>query len=88
MAIHVSPGGWPPGVHEPPDNARAAEADLQGFELQELSEWFADLKSAAAGLELKIRVRLELRGGERPVDEVIAQLNALLAQVSDNLKLA
>jgi hypothetical protein len=41
---------------------------------------------AAVGLELKVRGRIELGGAVRP-EKVVAQLNAMLGEMSGELKL-
>jgi hypothetical protein len=47
----------------PQNNQRVAAAYLQTHELQDLVEKIAEIKSAAAGIELKFKVQIEL-GGE------------------------
>jgi len=43
--------------------------------------------TAAAGLDLKLRLRMELEKGGEASPETIAEINALLAEISSDLKL-
>lgn len=71
----------------PRNNQRVATAYLQTHELQELADKIAEIKSAAAGVDLKFKVQIELGGESQPSDSAIARLNQLLHEISDNLEL-
>ncbi|MBI3795502.1 MAG: ATP-binding protein [Deltaproteobacteria bacterium] len=64
-----------------------AEADLRPNEIQDLADQVAAIAKAAVGLDLKFRLRVELGGGSRPSDEVVASINQLLQEISSNLRL-
>jgi hypothetical protein len=64
-----------------------AEAELQPSEIQDLADQVGELKKAAAGLELKFTVRLEISGPGMSDESVVAKLNDLLKAVSDQLQL-
>ncbi len=68
-------------------NQLVASAELQTHELQELADKIAELKSAAAGIDLKFKVQIEMGGESRPPEEAIEQINELLQEISENLKL-
>ena len=64
-----------------------AEADLRLNEIQDLADAVANIGQAAVGFDLKFRLRLELRGASRPPDDVVTNINLLLQEISDNLRL-
>jgi len=64
-----------------------AEAELRLNELQDLADSIAYIRQAAVGFELKFRLRLELSGASRPPNDVVAKINLLLQDISDNLRL-
>ena len=66
---------------------RVAAAYLETHELQDLLEKIAELKSAAAGIELKFKVQIEIGGESQPSDDAIARLNQLLQEISEKLDL-
>ncbi len=68
-------------------NRLIASAELQTHEIQELGEKIAEIKNAAAGIDLKLNVQIELGGESQPSDDAIARINQLLQDISDNLKL-
>ncbi|MBN1139681.1 MAG: ATP-binding protein [Anaerolineae bacterium] len=78
------PVGAPPPPPPPPPGVRVAEADLETYQLQDLAEVVSDLKTAAAGHELKIHVRFELGG--HPSGEVVAKIDGLLQEVDPEFK--
>ena len=71
----------------PRNNQRVATAYLQTHELQELADKIAEIKSAAAGVDLKFKVQIDLGGESQPSDSAIARINQLLHEISDNLEL-
>lgn len=71
---------------KPRNNQRVAAAYLQTHELQDLVEKIAEIKSAAAGIDLKFKLQIEI-GGSQLSDDAIARLNQLLKEISENLDL-
>jgi hypothetical protein len=65
-----------------------AEADLRPNEIQDLAEQLPDIRRVAGATNLKIHVRLELDGrGTSPGQDLVANLNAVLARISKGLLL-
>ena len=63
-----------------------AEGDLRPSEIQDLAEQISDIRRAAAPLEMKFRLRVELdTGGEPLPSDTRAALNELLRKVSKAL---
>jgi hypothetical protein len=73
----------PPAGHDEhfvlkPD-ALVAEAELRPNEIQDFAEQLAEIRKAAGGLDLKLRLKLELDGrGKSPTRDIVAKLNDLL----------
>lgn len=65
---------------------RVAAAYLEAHELQDFVERIAEIKSAAAGTDLKFKLQIEI-GDSQPSDDVIARLNQLLQEISEKLDL-
>lgn len=64
-----------------------AEADLRPGQIQDLADQVAEITKAAAGLDLKFHLRIELGGPSRPSNDVIARMSQLLQEISSDLKL-
>ena len=71
----------------PKPDVVAATADLRPNQVQDLAEQMAELIKATAGHGLRFHLRIELGGASRPPDAVIANVNALLREISDTLTL-
>jgi hypothetical protein len=67
---------------------RAAEAELQTHEIQDLAEQIADLRSAASGYGLRVHVRIEVGGDTPPPDDIVTKVNEVLGQIKDDLQLS
>ena len=65
-----------------------AEAMLLANGIQDLADEIPELLQAAVGHDLKFRLRVEFGGETRPDAGAVEQINALLAQVSEELKLS
>ena len=65
-----------------------AEAPLEANGIQDLAEQIPGITQAAVGSKLKFNVRIELGGETAPDPAVVEKINALLSEVSDDLKLA
>ena len=65
-----------------------AEASLEAGGIQDLAEQIPALSLAAVGTSLTFNIRIELGGDTPPNPEAIEAINALLTQVSEELKLS
>jgi hypothetical protein len=72
---------------QPTPGVLVAEADLRLNEIQDLADSIANIGQAAVGFDLKLHLRLELRGASRPSNDVVTKINLLLQEVSEKLKL-
>lgn len=70
---------------EPRRDVLVAEADLRTNQIQDLAEHVADIARAAVGEDLKFHLRIELGGGNKPSNDVVAKINEILKNVSDRL---
>ena len=64
-----------------------AEAALEANGIQDLADQIPEIAKAAIGNSLKFNVRIELGGDELPDSGVIDEINSILLEVSDELKL-
>ena len=64
-----------------------AEAPLEANGIQDLADQIPEIAQAAVGSELKFNVRIELGGDTAPDPAVVEKINALLSEVSEDLKL-
>ncbi len=78
-------GGVP--LPPPPTGVHIAEAAIEPDQIQDLAEKLPDLLHAAAGLELRLRLRVELGGDPPPSDEKLEEVRALLEEICPELKL-
>ena len=89
----VVPAGDTTGARgrQPDKTARpgllAAEAILEANGIQDLADQIPEITKAAIGNDLKFSVRVEFGGEEPPSAEAVDRFNALLADVSDTLRL-
>jgi hypothetical protein len=67
--------------------AKAATAELETNEIQDLSDVVLDIKKAAAGQKLRFKVTVELGEGSNVPQGVVDQINALLAKIRAGWKL-
>ena len=65
-----------------------AEAVLEANGIQDLADQIPALAKAAVGNDLKFNLRVEFGGEIAPNLEAVEEINALLAEVSDKLKLS
>ena len=80
------PGKEPLPPPPPADGVLTTEATLEAYGIQDLAEQIGAIVKAAAGNNLKIKVRIELGGETAPPADVVTEVNALLAQISDDLR--
>lgn len=64
-----------------------AEADMQDFELQDLAEQVGNLTKAAIDLTLRFHLRVELGPSSQVSEATLVEVNEILAEVSEKLKL-
>ena len=64
-----------------------AEAVLEANGIQDLADQVPEIAKAAVGNDLRFNVRVEFGGEEPPSAEAVDRINALLAEVSDVLRL-
>jgi Protein of unknown function (DUF499) len=90
VKIKLASTPTPPTPPPPPTRPGVfvAESDLRPGQLQDLADQIGEITKAAVGVELKVRIRLELGGKTKPSPEMIAAINEKLASVTDSLKLS
>jgi hypothetical protein len=64
-----------------------AGAVLEANGIQDLADQIPEITRAAIGNDLKFNVRVEFGGKEPPSAEAVERINALLAEVSNMLRL-
>jgi hypothetical protein len=78
----------PPPPPPPGPKSYRAESELSVGEIQNLGEHIADLQSAAAGLNLRVVVRVELTPTTDVAEEQLQKVTGVLGDVSKKLTLA
>ncbi|MCL6450268.1 MAG: hypothetical protein K6T75_03125 [Acetobacteraceae bacterium] len=76
-----------PPPARPKPQSLTAEAHLRVGQLQDLAENLPQIIKAAAGLNLKFHLRVELTADPWPTSQAVKSLNALLRQISEDLQL-
>ena len=71
-----------------PQGSLTAEAELEANGIQDLAEQIPELLAAAVGSSLKFSVRIELGGETVPNEESVEQINSLLSEVTEELRLS
>lgn len=85
VRLQLPAGPPPPPPELGPRRGVSAEADLRSDQIQGLAEQVSALMKAAAGLDLRFRVRVNLEPA--PSRDVLDRLNALLREVAPELEL-
>jgi hypothetical protein len=62
-----------------------ARADLRSNQIQDLADQISDITLAAAGLDLKFNVQVDVSGTNSDSGEAVAKLNQLLGTISKDL---
>lgn len=90
VVLRVPEGGGSGGQEKEDDlkGLLVAEASLLANGIQDLAEEIPALLKAAVGHDLKFRLRVEFGGETRPDAGAVEQVNALLSEVSEELKLS
>ena len=83
----TSGGGGPQPDERKRPGLLTAEAVLEANGIQDLADHVPEIAKAAVGNDLKFSVRIELGGKGPPPSEAVEKINALLADVSDTLRL-
>ncbi len=91
LALQVpAPDDLGPRVPPPPSAAgkrhAAVEADLTAAEIQDLADAVGEVKKAAAGYDLKFRLRIEVGTEDEPPSSVLKAINETLQEVSPALQ--
>ena len=81
------PAEAPPSPTPSPAGRLIAEAELRPNEIQDLADQIGEVVKAAAGLELLVRVRIELGGAERPSPQATEKINEILRAIRDEFQL-
>ena len=80
IKVRVPKGVPSPPPPPPPDGEWVAEADLQPSQIQDLAETMGDLLKAAAGIEIKFHLRVEL--DKNASQQVKQNMNAILEKIA------
>ena len=79
--------GAAPTLQAPASDTRAsAEVALKPNQLQDFVDVLPDILKVTAGLEMSVRLTLEVKGKERPSDKTVATMNKLLEGVAQGLR--
>ena len=70
-----------------PKGLLIAEAVLEANGIQDLADQIPDIAKAAVGNDLRFNVRVEFGGETSPDSEAVEEINKLLSEVSDKLRL-
>ena len=82
----ISVGEGKPDTSKP-KGLLVAEAVLEANGIQDLADQIPDIAKAAVGNDLKFNVRVEFGGETAPDSEAVEEINKLLSEVSDKLRL-
>ena len=63
-----------------------ADVALKPNQLQDFVDVLPDVLKAAAGLEIRFRMSVEIKSKERPADKTVADINKLLQTVDQSLR--
>jgi hypothetical protein len=78
--------GGPSQPAVPDDTRVSPEVVLQANELQDLADVVPDLLRAAAGQALTFSIRITVKGGTRPADDVVTAVNDALKDVAGGIR--
>lgn len=85
--IELPKGDKPlPPFFPPPSNRYYAEAELSPSKIQDLSEKIGEIQAMTAGLDLKLRLRIELQK-DPSKQKNLEQLNKALKEIDERLEL-
>ena len=87
IQIELPKGDKPtPPLFPPPGNRYIAEAELQPSQIQDLSDRIGEIQAITVGLDLKLRLRIELQKDPSKQTK-LEQLNKALKEIDDKLEL-
>jgi hypothetical protein len=87
-AVRLREPAAPPPVPPPqPTGILMAEAALSPAQVQDLADHVGELVRLAAGLNLRLHVRVQVGGPAPPPAEAITRLNRILKEIADDLEL-
>jgi hypothetical protein len=69
-----------------PDTRVSPELALKANQLQDLNDVLPELLRVAAGHELTFKLSVAVKGAQRPKDDVVLAINALLKQVGEGFE--
>ena len=69
-----------------PDTRVSPELVLKANQLQDLNDVLPELLRVSAGHELTFRLSVAVKGTQRPKDDVVVAINALLKQVGEGFE--
>jgi hypothetical protein len=64
-----------------------ARAELRSNQIQDLADQISDITLAAAGLDLRFNVQVEVSGTNSSSADAVAKLNQLLGAIAEDFKL-
>ena len=73
-------------VASPPNIRVSPELVLKANQLQDLNDVIPELLRVAAGHELTFKMSVAVKGSQRPKEEIVQAINALLKQVGEGLE--
>ena len=68
------------------DTRASGEVALKSNQLQDFVDVMPEILKATAGMEIRFRLAVEIRGKERPSDTTVASINKLLESVDQHLR--
>jgi hypothetical protein len=64
-----------------------ARAELKSSQIQDLADQISEITLAAAGLDLKFNIQVEVSGTTSGSTDAVAKLNELLGAIAEDFKL-
>ena len=83
--LDVPPLRRPPPPPKP--GVLVARAELRSSQIQDLADQISDITLAAAGLDLKFNIQVEVSGTTSGSTDAVAKLNELLGAIAEDFKL-
>ena len=83
----VPPPPQPPPPPPPKPGILIARAELRSNQIQDLADQISDITLAAAGLDLRFNIQVEVSGTNSGSVDAVAKLNQLLGAIAENFEL-
>jgi len=77
----------PPPPPPPKPGVLVARAELKSSQIQDLADQISEITLAAAGLDLKFNIQVEVSGTTSGSTDAVAKLNELLGAIAEDFKL-